>query len=387
MEKAYLAEDVFGLVVTEGSKEISRMARSGTSVIIEGAKGCGKTATLELVDVDLFERGYLSFPVFAPATFKEFYHSIYRSMLSQFPGTDIIENVEELFFKQGYLDSVPIKHPDQMLSERMCAFPQCYKPKRCKLAGPTGNNIFEIIEHLPREINCPLYQWIIIKAVEFLNRELGKRLIFLLDMPDNLLEVDIRYVTNFMQEFRKASLSTIILMATREQYVKLGRNEYFKRWMRLDFVKLTGKELKKIVNMRIEECSAKDKEYIFPFNENVLNYLIGKCNWNPRWLLQSLNFLLSWMSDMGMEAPVDIEIAKEVLDKKKITSLSQMDAIELMLQEYRERGGGWVYVKIMVEDIFNKYHIKISYARLGRLLKFHYRFDQRYNPTSQYFIR
>lgn len=373
-------EESYSLIRTEMVSTIIRKARSGTNAIFEGEKGCGKSSAIELAQWELTNKNIPVFTVVGMRTHNDFYHGLYRALVSHVE--DAKDRIKRHF--PGTWLGKPLGIPQkEMTYPEICTHPQCRKRIRCVIV-PDRFDVFEILEIVPKEIFCPVYQWIVIKIAATVSQ--GKiKPVFLFDAPDDIENVATpTYFVNFMQDFHRETGSTIVLMTTSDQYARLKKTEYFGRWMREKFEPPNTRELREILLSRIKD-SVEGEGFLLPFDERAIDYLVDSSGGNPRKMLMDCNDVLSKMSSNERKEPADVDFVLNCIKGRMMMSISEMDAINGGIQYFLDKGYDWLEVRELQKFLLDKYQIKINSKRLGRLLK-PMGFEHKNTPWSAYRI-
>ena len=368
------------LIPNEASRLVKRLIDSKQNAIITGERGVGKSTALEIVAE---EYGYIS--VIGASSLKDiaklllrqsivrsFNDKKYRDWINS-RGIIYIEQHFETYFKRVGQNHFP---------HLKCNYERCRRVKRCEtipltpLARKEGFQKLKSI--FPSDINCPLRQELTAEffAVETIPDEL-QNYVFLFDVPDEVAEIGGRYFKDFIENVQTSSKGTVILMATNRQYQQMQKTEFFSRFMQRDFPELTLEEMKKIFKTRI----GNGNKFL---EEKALNYLIESSGRNPRRFLKACIIVVQKMRDEKRKSPASLDFVMRTVGDVKMR-LTEADAIERVLDELYKLEIGWIKTSTIADMMWNKYKVKISVKRLGRILKKR-GLTHRANPYSEYKI-
>jgi hypothetical protein len=366
----------YPLVKTEASKEVLMKLISGTDCLFIGERGIGKSTIGEIIAVEMASRGKKVYRVISPETHVDLYIKLFEDI---YRGKDdkileINELIKNEMLQNNYF-SLPMRlarnsdGTDSHLQISVCDHMQCPRPKRCVLMDKEGNfylkSMFGVGGVLPKDVSCPLYRWLIVHVSAYLIE--GNEAIFIDCSDDIENDKTIQYFFEFVKELRKWLRLPIIIVATRNQYVKLRKTEYFSRFQNQTLKALTPSEIKEILTSRIKSVSEGESKELF--SDDTLNYIVSQAKGNPRQAITYASRVLEVMILENRTETADLEFCSKSLEGRMTSDLSPTDAIENVVRMLRDKKAGWVLNEDFKNILEEEYHImNVAPESLGRIL-------------------
>jgi len=161
--------------------------------------------------------------------------------------------------------------------------------------------------------------------------------------------------------------ATVIITVTPEQYELCLKSDTLARLIKYDFPHPSLEQLKEIIIKRIRSFQNWDESAPIPFNDDVISYLIEASAYNIRRIIYNCQKILQKMWEEQMNTSCNLEFAQKLVKKEEIR-LSLNQILYETIKELKAQGKTWVYVSEIISFVENKYNMKVSSERIGRLL-------------------
>ncbi|TET20632.1 hypothetical protein E3J74_01545 [Candidatus Bathyarchaeota archaeon] len=381
------------LVETKAVDKIVNYAISKTNIILVGPKGGGKSVSVKLSDDKLNEMCHdrLVLAFVAPKTFADIYNEIWFELIGVSDEKSVLWDDASMTLSGNFtgLDF-------ELWMKKRCQYRNCWRNERCKFinVGParekskvtgspiTAEDIFDDIFNVKND--CPMKRHIIHRFLDMrVFRGKLKDSISLIDVPDDFIDRGM-YGRRTLEELVSClqKCGTVILIATNDQYKIMRKGEILGRLLQVQFPLPTERELKEIYNKRLEKFQ---KGVFKPtFTDEALSYLVNISRRIPREFIAKSCDVLTTMQEKGLTETATLEFAVESLGFG--TTMTETDAIKVMLAELNAQGRVWVKIKEMGELLRGR-GIAVTGRRLGRRLKNEWHLEHRFNPDSEYKVR
>jgi hypothetical protein len=385
----------FKPIPTSAYMEVLIKTVTGADTLFLGERGLGKSTIGELLKEDLTKKGKPIYTVIAPKTFIQFYQNLWQEFLKGIDFNFVSkkeanESIRHSMERNNYLSNPIFVQRDEKgipvsSFPMVCSHPACPHKPKCALTETDNNHTMDFLYlplyNFPKDINCPLFRWLIVKIADLYEI---KGTLFL-DAPDDLIKHNnIEYFTALIAELRINK--NLIIMITREQYEKMRKSEYFTRWQFQELKRMTQGELKQVLLSRIETVRDNSKEYPNLFCEETLTYIVNQANGNPRKAIQYSERVLEIMLAQDSKTGANLEFTLNALEGRLPTTLTLGDALENIVREYREKKAGWVRGSEINRKLVEEYNlVNINPASLGRKLK-NMHVENRYTPYAEYYF-
>lgn len=379
------------LVETKAVDRIVGCATSKTNIILAGPKGSGKSVSVKLSAGKLKEiyHDRLVLAFVAPKTFADIYNEIWFELIGIDCEKGVLWDDASMTLSGGFIGL-----DFELWMKKRCQYRNCWRKERCKfenvgLAREKSKNtgspiavkdIFNDIFNIKND--CPMKRHVIHKFLDIFRGKL-KNSIFLIDVPDDFIDRGMygrRTLEELVSCLQKCGM--VILVATKDQCKIMKKGEILGRTMDVDFPLPTERELKEIYNKRLEKFQ---KSVFKPtFTDKALSYLVNISRRIPReFIVKSCEVLIA-MQEKGLTETATLEFVVESLGFG--TTMTETDAIEVLLAELNAQGRVWVKVKEM-EELLRGRGIAVTGRRLGRRLKNEWHLEHRFNTDSEYKVR
>ena len=220
--------------------------------------------------------------------------------------------------------------------------------------------IDSVIKMSPKDILCPLRQWL---GIDMITRLVTPDTL-LIDVPDKIQDKHVKYFENFITDMTRMVDIQVILMASQRQFDTIRKkSEYFLRWKAVRFPPPSNDELKQILRSRVHGK--------FPFDEGALEYLVVGCGSNPRTLIRRCSSVLGAMIKKRIKEPVDSQFVKSALESLVlVASISDRDAVLAVFNMlFKDLGRVYYPAKEMVVVLKDVYGVEMSAFTLGWHIK------------------
>lgn len=368
----------------EATKIIDWLLVSKSNGIIYGLNGCGKSSALEYMrDV------YCSTPIIIGAkSLAELVSEMLRMALRYKQyftiDDDVIIKVNDNY--AGIIQKHTRMWSDRKTSDGhtiptkiLCKFPGCFRKIKCEFPLLPNMFIQNMAQYLPENEICPFAQWMVLRLFE--NRKKGD-IWFMFDTPDDIVNMQkAQYFKDFVEELIKVSGGTVMLMATPLQFKLLIKTEFFRRWHRREFPKLSIEEMKMVYEERLKGSVSSRIKNQNPISEEGLGYLITVSGHNPRNMLRNASRVLEKMMMEGKKEPADRKYVMKVLGAVNMYA-NEEEVLDDVIEELDHCG--WIKVKA-VAKMMEKKGLKVGVKRVGRMLKAR-GFDFRKTKDAEYRI-
>ena len=328
-------------VDTPASKQIHDLAVSGCSAFIKGERGSGKTTALDYASCNL--KKY--FVILEPRSIFEIFNEIWNL------GINVRSKYFERVFRGAFYQFIDKK-------EYRCG--GCRQKCKFDDSESIEKTMYNTLDSIPSK--CIAKEWVFEKICQ--NKFYDEHLIFFIDAPDDLVQVGVYEFSKLVGKLLDLG-GVIIITATPEQYELCQKSDTLARLPVYDFPQFTKEQLREVVIKRIQ--AFQNKSAPLPFNDDVIDYLIEVSNYNVRKLIYNCQTILQKMWKEQMNTSCNLEFAQKLVKKEEIR-LSLNQILYETIKELKAQGKTWVYVSEIISFVKNKYNMKVSSERIGRLL-------------------
>jgi hypothetical protein len=344
----YKFEQVYGFaeyieyVDTPASQLIHNLAVSGISAFIVGERGCGKTTALDLASQGL--KNY--FLITEPRAMLDIFNEIWNLNI----------DIDNEYFYSLFEKVLHRWFSNQRCTgcKRKCSLPQLRDIRY---------GVFWLLSDI--KVSCLIKEWTFDEIIKW--GRFPKNPVFLIDCPDDILEVGVYEFSKLIAKILDEIGGTIIITATPEQYQLCLKSDTLARFPKYDFPLPTREQLKQIIIKRIRGFQGWDESAPIPFTDEAIDYLIEVSRYNIRKLLFNCQRVLQKMWENQMDTPCGLKFVKELITREE-GGLTVEQMIMEILREFKKQGKTWIGVDEVRKALKNKYNLEVSSKRLGRLL-------------------
>jgi energy-coupling factor transporter ATP-binding protein EcfA2 len=336
--EASMEESVDGIpfIETAMQRRVEALIKSGTSCIIKGIRGCGKSRLIQMLE------GEEIFKVVTPENLDNVQFQIFLNI-----DIEKEEKYAEILWGRQVLRAVG--------SGENCKLCR----KHCRISVKV-RPVSEFIMYLRRPSDgCPARRTLLEKIIK--NELYGY--LFLMDVPDNLAGKEVENFASLCNMLLGNS-NVVIVFATPEQASLLRRMDTFARFPIINFEVPNKSFFKQLFTQRIE--GFREGEAALPFKEEVVEKLAEISHYNARNFIQLCSSVLTQMWLEGLTEPCDLDFLDklDIIDVEKMPS--EMDGIVEVLAPYK---GEWVQLEELCRKLQVHLSIKFTERKATQCLK------------------
>jgi hypothetical protein len=204
------------------------------------------------------------------------------------------------------------------------------------------------------------------------------------DIPDNLSPKEAFELADLCAGILDKG-GHIILFATLEQARTLKRLDTFARFPVLKFERPIGEFFRELFIRRVNDAKPEPSP-LYPFEDEVVDKIAEAADHNPRRFILLCSRLLTEMRERKMDRPLDEKAADELLKGADVLAEAPVDITEALREIMRELGSGgakWIKVKDIRAALIERYGIDLRPETVGRRLT-EMGHQRRYSPDAEY---
>lgn len=206
----------------------------------------------------------------------------------------------------------------------------------------------------------------------------------LFDVPDNLPRKEAFELADLCARILDEG-GFVILFATLEQARMLKRLDTFARFPVIKFEVPSRDFFPELFIKRLQDAWV-EKSAECPLSDEAINMVAEIADHNPRRFIILCGHLLTEMRERGVDKPIDEKTADELLKDKDVLAVAPVDVTEALQAIMRDLGKGgakWVKLRIIRGALVERYRLNLRPETVGRRLT-GMGYQRRYAPGAEY---
>lgn len=206
----------------------------------------------------------------------------------------------------------------------------------------------------------------------------------LFDVPDNLPHKDAFELADICARILDEG-GFVILFATPEQARMLKRLDTFARFPVIKFEVPPREFFIEMFIERLGNAWT-EKSAENPFSDEAIDRVTEIADHNPRRFIILCGHLLTEMRERGVDKPIDEKTADELLKDKDVLAVAPVDvteALQAIMRDLGEGGAKWMKLRVIRAALRERYGLGLKPETVGRRLT-GMGYQRRYAPSAEY---
>lgn len=208
----------------------------------------------------------------------------------------------------------------------------------------------------------------------------------LFDVPDNLPHKDAFELADLCARILDEG-GFVILFATLEQARMLKRLDTFARFPVIKFERPPREFFIEMFIKRLGNAWAEESAEC-PLSDAAIDKVAEMADRNPRRFIILCGHLLTEMRERGVDKPIDEKMVDELLKDKDVLAEAPVDvteALQAVMRDFGSKGAGWIKVKDIKITLVERYGMNLRPETIGRRLT-GMGYQRRYAPNAEYLV-
>ncbi|MBA7643970.1 hypothetical protein ES703_51705 [subsurface metagenome] len=206
----------------------------------------------------------------------------------------------------------------------------------------------------------------------------------LFDIPDNLSHKAAFELANLCARILDEG-GFVILLATLGQARMLKRLDTFARFPIIKFERPSENFFLELFLERVDTAKVESSP-LFPFADEAIDKVAVVADHNPRRFIILCCHLLTEMREREADKPIDEKMVDELLKDKDVLAAAPIDvteALQSIMRDLGSKGAGWVKLKVIRGALAERYGLDLKPETIGRRLT-EMGYQRRYAPSAEY---